>query len=67
MRLRDTQGHEHIGTPVKFRDEPGEPRFSLPAVGEHTHEVLRSLGYDDSAIAAIEAASRSRSGAHGGK
>ena len=67
MRLRDAQGHEHIGTPVKFRTEPGEPRFSLPAVGEHTHEVLRSLGYDDSAIAAIEAASRSRSGAHGGK
>ena len=51
---------------MKFRDEPGAPRFTLPAVGEHTRDVLRSLGYDDEAIAAIEAAIRSRSGAHGG-
>jgi crotonobetainyl-CoA:carnitine CoA-transferase CaiB-like acyl-CoA transferase len=66
MRLRDDDGLEHIGTPLKFRDEPGAPRFTLPAVGEHTHEVLRALGYDDAAIAAIEAASRSRSAPHGG-
>lgn len=66
MRLRDAAGFEHIGTPVKFRDEPGAPRFTLPAVGEHTHEVLRELGYDDAALAALDAATRRRGGLHDG-
>ena len=62
MRLRDADGHEHIGTPVKFRDEPGGPRFALPSVGEHTHAVLRALGYSVDTIDSMEAAARPRDG-----
>jgi crotonobetainyl-CoA:carnitine CoA-transferase CaiB-like acyl-CoA transferase len=36
MRLVDPAGREHIGTPIKFRNEPGRIDFSLPAQGEHT-------------------------------
>jgi crotonobetainyl-CoA:carnitine CoA-transferase CaiB-like acyl-CoA transferase len=56
MRLRDADGLEHIGTPVKFRDEPGQPRFTLPAIGEHNRLILRTLGYDDAAIDAMDKA-----------
>jgi crotonobetainyl-CoA:carnitine CoA-transferase CaiB-like acyl-CoA transferase len=56
MRLVDEQGLEHIGVPIKFRDEPAQPRFALPAVGQHNAEVLRSIGYSDAAIAALRAA-----------
>ena len=56
MRLRDADGLEHIGLPVKFRDEPGQPRFTLPAIGEHNRLILRTLGYDDAAIDAMDKA-----------
>jgi crotonobetainyl-CoA:carnitine CoA-transferase CaiB-like acyl-CoA transferase len=56
MRLRDADGIEHIGLPVKFRDEPGQPRFTLPAIGEHNRLILRTLGYDDAAIDAMDKA-----------
>jgi crotonobetainyl-CoA:carnitine CoA-transferase CaiB-like acyl-CoA transferase len=50
MHLHDAQGHEHIGVPIKFLREPAAPRLSLPAIGEHNDEILRELGYDESAI-----------------
>jgi len=50
MHLLDAQGHEHIGVPIKFLREPAAPRLSLPAIGEHNDEILRELGYDESAI-----------------
>jgi crotonobetainyl-CoA:carnitine CoA-transferase CaiB-like acyl-CoA transferase len=56
MRLVDEQGLEHIGVPIKFRDEPGQPRFTLPRVGEHNTEVLRAAGYRDEEIEAMRAA-----------
>jgi crotonobetainyl-CoA:carnitine CoA-transferase CaiB-like acyl-CoA transferase len=61
MRLVDEHGQEHIGVPIKFRDEPGQPRFTLPRLGEHNDEVLRAAGYSDADIAAMRAA-----GAFGG-
>jgi crotonobetainyl-CoA:carnitine CoA-transferase CaiB-like acyl-CoA transferase len=61
MRLVDDQGQEHIGVPIKFRDEPGQPDFTLPSLGQHNHEVLRAAGYGDAEIAAMAAA-----GAFGG-
>jgi crotonobetainyl-CoA:carnitine CoA-transferase CaiB-like acyl-CoA transferase len=61
MRLVDDQGQEHIGVPIKFRDEPGQPDFTLPRLGQHTDEVLRAAGYGDAEIAAMRAA-----GAFGG-
>jgi crotonobetainyl-CoA:carnitine CoA-transferase CaiB-like acyl-CoA transferase len=56
MRLVDDQGQEHIGVPIKFRDEPGQPDFTLPRLGQHTDEVLRAAGYGDAEIAAMRAA-----------
>ena len=40
-------------TPVDFSDSPWEPRHMAPGHGEHTDEVLRELGRDDAAIAAL--------------
>jgi crotonobetainyl-CoA:carnitine CoA-transferase CaiB-like acyl-CoA transferase len=40
MLLRDEQGSLHIGLPIKFRDEPGQLNPRLPALGEHTAEVI---------------------------
>jgi alpha-methylacyl-CoA racemase len=45
-----------LGVPVKLSRTPGDPnRAPGPGLGEHTHDVLRDLGYDDEAIAALEA------------
>jgi crotonobetainyl-CoA:carnitine CoA-transferase CaiB-like acyl-CoA transferase len=55
MRLVDELGQEHVGLPVKFSAEPGRADFRLPRLGEHTEEVLRSVGCDDDEIAALRA------------
>jgi crotonobetainyl-CoA:carnitine CoA-transferase CaiB-like acyl-CoA transferase len=46
------------GTPIKLpaitpklSETPGETKWMGPALGEHTAEVLRTLGYDDQTIA----------------
>jgi crotonobetainyl-CoA:carnitine CoA-transferase CaiB-like acyl-CoA transferase len=56
MVVVDDRGWEHVGIPAKFRDEPGQVRFDLPARGEHTEAVLREIGYDDATIAAMREA-----------
>jgi crotonobetainyl-CoA:carnitine CoA-transferase CaiB-like acyl-CoA transferase len=43
MILRDTRGHRHLGVPIKFHDEPAEPRLAIPAYGEHTADVLGDI------------------------
>jgi alpha-methylacyl-CoA racemase len=42
-----------LGVPVKLSRTPGAPAGPGPALGEHTHEVLVSLGYSDEEIAAL--------------
>ena len=42
-----------IGLPIKFSDTPGAVRHGAPTLGEHTDEVLATLGYDAAAIAAL--------------
>jgi crotonobetainyl-CoA:carnitine CoA-transferase CaiB-like acyl-CoA transferase len=39
-----------VGVPVRFSDTPGSIRSGPPAVGQHTDEVLTSIGYDDEEI-----------------
>lgn len=43
MLVRDADGNLHIGTPLKFSDEPGRLVTNLPKLGEHTEEVLAGL------------------------
>ena len=41
MLLHDDAGNHHIGLPIKFRHEPGQPDFSLPQLGEHNAAYIR--------------------------
>jgi crotonobetainyl-CoA:carnitine CoA-transferase CaiB-like acyl-CoA transferase len=54
------QHHFSDGTPVKLpavtpklSETPGGTRWLGPSLGEHTEEVLKSLGYDSAAIAKL--------------
>jgi crotonobetainyl-CoA:carnitine CoA-transferase CaiB-like acyl-CoA transferase len=55
MVLTDANGRRHLGVPIKFAAEPAQPDFALARLGEHTDEVLASLGYDATRIAALRA------------
>lgn len=56
MLLRDDEGNDHIGVPLKFRHEPAIPRFAVPGLGEHNREVCALAGYDATGFAALAAA-----------
>jgi crotonobetainyl-CoA:carnitine CoA-transferase CaiB-like acyl-CoA transferase len=43
-----------LGTPIKFSATPGEVTRAAPILGEHTREVLESLGYSSAQIAQLE-------------
>ena len=40
-------------TPVKLLKTPGEIRHRAPQLGEHTDDILSSLGYDSASLAAL--------------
>ncbi|MBI3968505.1 MAG: CoA transferase [Chloroflexi bacterium] len=42
-----------VGVPVKLSESPGSVRTAPPLLGEHTSEVLHSLGYGDEDITAF--------------
>lgn len=56
MRIVDELGQEHIGIPIRFHNEPGQVRFTLPALGEHTREVLEEVGYSAEEVQAMREA-----------
>ena len=55
MLVEDARGWEHLGIPIRFADEPGQIDFDPPAQGQHSEEILRSLGYSDAELAAMKA------------
>jgi crotonobetainyl-CoA:carnitine CoA-transferase CaiB-like acyl-CoA transferase len=44
-----------LGVPVKLSETPGAVRSAPPTLGQHTDTVLRELGFDAAAIAAMRA------------
>jgi len=42
--------------PLSLDGERLQPRRSIPRIGEHTHKVMRELGYSDAHIAELCAA-----------
>ncbi len=44
---------KQVGIGIKMSDTPGAVRSIAPRPGEHTEELLGSLGYDDNAIAGL--------------
>jgi len=56
MVQRDSRGWTHVGNPIRFADEPARENLELPAHGEHTSEILESLGYSGAEIRDLEAA-----------
>jgi len=55
MHLVDEHQVEHVGTPIRFRDEPGHIDYRVPQLGEHTIGVLSGLGYTDAELDSLRA------------
>jgi len=41
MIVKDDQGRKHLAPVVRFRNEPSQPLYREPLLGEHTKEILR--------------------------
>jgi alpha-methylacyl-CoA racemase len=56
-----------LGVPVKLSRTPGAPAGPGPALGEHTREVLASLGYTDDESAALLESGAAAGPTHGSR
>jgi crotonobetainyl-CoA:carnitine CoA-transferase CaiB-like acyl-CoA transferase len=50
MCIEDADGREHLGTPLKFREEPAALNLAAPALGADTERILAELDYDASTL-----------------
>ncbi|AOZ50360.1 CaiB/BaiF CoA transferase family protein [Chromobacterium vaccinii] len=55
LEMRDAAGQQVplVGCPIKLSGTPVEYNLAPPALGEHTEQILRALGYVDSDIVAL--------------
>ena len=60
MVLTDHRGWDHVGTPLRFENEPGKVRVDLAAHGQHSREILRGLGYAEGEVDRMMAEGSSR-------
>ena len=44
----------HLGIGTKLSDTPGTVRTTAPQPGQHTDDVLSSIGFDQAAVAALK-------------
>ena len=51
----EVEGVKQVGIATKLSETPGAVRSTSPAPGQHTDDVLASLGYDAAAITALRA------------
>ncbi len=56
MRVKDQDGFDHIGLPMRFLDEPGRIDPNVPDFGEHSQEIAKALGYSPEEIADLQRA-----------
>ncbi len=54
MVLTDDKGNKHLGIPIRFRDEPGQARLTLPDYGADSESLAAEAGLDTKAIAALK-------------
>jgi crotonobetainyl-CoA:carnitine CoA-transferase CaiB-like acyl-CoA transferase len=54
MRVEFPGGDTHLGMPIKFSEEPGRIDPRPPALGEHTREALKAVGYTDQQLRELE-------------
>lgn len=55
MLIVDGDGVEHLGAPIHFAREPASPELRVPAFGEHSAEIVKSVGYSDADVARLRA------------
>ncbi len=55
MLLVDEHGIEHLGVPIRFAHEPARPDLRVPEFGEHSAELVKSVGYADADIDRLRA------------
>jgi crotonobetainyl-CoA:carnitine CoA-transferase CaiB-like acyl-CoA transferase len=55
MVLRDAAGNRHIGAPIRFREEPAQPRLALAGYGDDSEKLAAQAGLSAVQIAALKA------------
>ena len=53
MRFQDEAGNDHIGSAIKFTEEPAQIDTQLPKVGADTAKILAELGLTEADHGAI--------------